>query len=98
MVAKVISGKDIQGALNYNEHKVKTGVAKCIMANRFPGDLQDMNFSEKLDRLLYFTDKNCTTNKNRGRLNPIEYFVNQMLRILQRQLFWYMLPKRNNAK
>ena len=64
MVAKVISGKDIQGALNYNEQKVKTGVAKCIMANRFPGNPEDMNFYDKLNRLLYFTDKNKRVKTN----------------------------------
>lgn len=64
MVAKVISGKDIQGALNYNEQKVKAGVAKCIMANRFPGKPKDMNFYDKMNRLLYFTDKNKRVKTN----------------------------------
>lgn len=64
MVAKVISGKDIQGALNYNEQKVKAGVANCILANRFPGKPEDMNFYDKLNRLLYFTDKNKRVKTN----------------------------------
>ena len=32
MVCKVRSGKNIKGALNYNENKVKEGVAECIGA------------------------------------------------------------------
>ncbi len=55
MVAKVISGKDIQGALNYNEHKVKEGVAECLLANRFLGGVHEMNFHDKLNLLKYFT-------------------------------------------
>jgi hypothetical protein len=64
MVAKVISGKDMQGALNYNEHKVKTGAADCILANRFHGTVQEMNFQAKLDRLLFFSEKNKMVKTN----------------------------------
>jgi len=35
MVCKVRSGKNIRGALNYNENKVKEGVAQCIGAANF---------------------------------------------------------------
>jgi type IV secretory pathway VirD2 relaxase len=64
MVAKVIIGKDIKGALNYNEHKVKTGAAECILANRFHGNAQDMDFQDKLSRLLFFAEKNKKTKTN----------------------------------
>jgi hypothetical protein len=64
MVAKVISGKDIQGALNYNEHKVKEGIAECLLANRFLGGVQEMNFHDKLNFLKYFTDKNKRVKTN----------------------------------
>ncbi|MCG8308519.1 MAG: relaxase/mobilization nuclease domain-containing protein [Cytophagales bacterium] len=64
MVAKVISGKDIQGALNYNEHKVKEGVAECLLAHRFHGGIHEMNFHDKLNLLKYFTDKNKRVKTN----------------------------------
>lgn len=48
MVAKVNSGKDIRGILNYNENKIKDGVAKCIHENLFGQDVEKLSFSAKL--------------------------------------------------
>ena len=55
MVAKVISGKNIRGALNYNEQKVLQGTARCIQASGFIKNPDKLNFFEKL---LHFTDLN----------------------------------------
>ncbi|HPM29945.1 MAG TPA: relaxase/mobilization nuclease domain-containing protein [Chryseolinea sp.] len=64
MVAKVISGKDIQGALNYNEHKVTEGKATCIQANLFKKDADELNFYEKLKRFTELNERNGRTKTN----------------------------------
>src|SRR5690606_23642670 len=64
MVARVISGKDLRGALSYNEHKVKEGSAECLLANSFHGKPEQMNFHDKLKRFQYFTDKNKKVKTN----------------------------------
>ena len=50
MVAKIITGKSLRGALNYNENKVQEGKAELILASGFAGDIDRMNFSQKLQR------------------------------------------------
>ncbi len=50
MVAKMITGKTILGALNYNENKVKQGHAACIGANMFGCSPEELNFNEKKNR------------------------------------------------
>lgn len=64
MVAKVISGKTIRGALSYNENKVKAGVASCIMANQFGCDPKELNFHSKLNRFEKLTTRNQKTKTN----------------------------------
>jgi len=61
MVAKVISGQDIKGALNYNEHKVQEGVAQCIQASGFTQDVDDLNFYDKLSRFTALNEHNTRT-------------------------------------
>jgi hypothetical protein len=50
MVAKMITGKTMNGALNYHENKVKEGLAECIAANLFPCRAEELNFHEKKNR------------------------------------------------
>src|ERR1700749_837480 len=50
MVAKIITGKKLRGALHYNEKKVSEGQAELILANGFAGDIDQMNFHQKLQR------------------------------------------------
>jgi hypothetical protein len=50
MVAKIITGKSLRGALHYNENKVLEGKAELILASGFAGDIDRMNFSQKLHR------------------------------------------------
>jgi hypothetical protein len=64
MVARVISGKDIRGALNYNEQKVMEGTATCIQANLFKKDADRLNFHEKLDRFTELNERNRRTKTN----------------------------------
>lgn len=64
MVAKVISGKDIKGALNYNEQKVQEGKAVCIMSNLFKEDSGRLTFFDKLNRFTDLNEKNRRTKTN----------------------------------
>ena len=50
MVARIITGKKLRGALNYNENKVLEGKAELIVASGFAGDIDRMNFHQKLNR------------------------------------------------
>ncbi|HRE67734.1 MAG TPA: relaxase/mobilization nuclease domain-containing protein [Cyclobacteriaceae bacterium] len=58
MVAKVNSGKDIRGILNYNENKVTEGVAKCIHENLFGQDVEKLSFNTKLKGFENFINLN----------------------------------------
>lgn len=58
------SGKHIRGILNYNENKVKEGVAKCIMAHKFGCDVTALTFSDKLNRFRKATMMNPKVKTN----------------------------------
>jgi len=64
MVCKVRSGKNIRGALNYNENKVKEGVAECIGAANFVGQPQHLRFSDKLARFEHLIETNTRAKTN----------------------------------
>lgn len=64
MVAKVISGKDIKGALNYNELKVIEGKAALISANGFLKDVHALSFYDKLHRFTALNELNQRTKTN----------------------------------
>ncbi|MBL7858174.1 MAG: relaxase/mobilization nuclease domain-containing protein [Cyclobacteriaceae bacterium] len=64
MVAKVISGKDIKGAINYNEHKVDQGSAKCIYASGFLRSVDALSFREKLLRFTTLNERNLRAKTN----------------------------------
>jgi hypothetical protein len=51
MVAKIKRVSYLASTLNYNEQKVKQGVAECIQAVNYPKDLERLNFYDKLHRL-----------------------------------------------
>ena len=52
MVAVIKTGHSIYRILNYNENKVKEGVADCIGAGNYPLDPEQMTVTMKLNRLL----------------------------------------------
>jgi hypothetical protein len=52
MVAVIKTGHSIHRILNYNEQKVKEGVAQCIAAMNYPKDVSQLTLSNKLNRLL----------------------------------------------
>ncbi len=58
MVAKIISGKSLIGALNYNEKKVAQGKAQLISENGYAKDIDKMNFYDKLLRLTDLAERN----------------------------------------
>lgn len=60
----MISGKDIKGALNYNELKVLEGKATLIQASGFMQDAQKMNFYAKLNRFVDLNNRNTRTKTN----------------------------------
>jgi hypothetical protein len=64
MVCKVRSGKNIKGALNYNEQKVKEGVAECIDAANFVGEPRQLRFFDKLARFEQLIEKNARAKTN----------------------------------
>jgi hypothetical protein len=64
MVAKITVPNSIKRALNYNEQKMKDGVAQCIYANNFLKEAEQLNFYEKLNRFegLISLNKRASTN------------------------------------
>ena len=64
MVAKITVPNSIKRALNYNEQKMKEGVAKCIYAHNFLKEAELLNFYEKLSRFenLISLNKRASTN------------------------------------
>jgi len=64
MVAKITIPNSIKRALNYNEQKMKEGVAECIYAHNFLKEAEQLNFYEKLSRFekLISLNKRASTN------------------------------------
>jgi len=58
MVAKIISGKSLIGALNYNENKVAQGKAELIYQNGYAKDINRLSFYDKLFRLKDYAGRN----------------------------------------
>ncbi len=78
MVCKVRSGKNIKGALNYNEQKVKEGVAECIGAVNFVGEPHQMRFSDKLARFGQLIERNARAKTNCVHIS-LNFDVSEML-------------------
>jgi hypothetical protein len=64
MVAIIKTGHSIHNIFNYNENKVKQGVAECIGEGNYPVDVDQMNLSMKLNRLLKQTALNDNVKRN----------------------------------
>jgi hypothetical protein len=58
MVAKIISGKSLIGALNYNEKKVAKGKAELIAQSGYAKNVQSLKFHDKLLRLQDLAGRN----------------------------------------
>jgi hypothetical protein len=64
MVAKIASGKNIRGILNYNENKVKESKAECIIANRFTLNLDELTFNLKYNWFKLWINQNQKVKTN----------------------------------
>lgn len=64
MVAKIKTGRRLIGAINYNEHKVRSGKAELISAQGYLKEAQALTFDEKLGRLTDLTKRNERTKVN----------------------------------
>jgi hypothetical protein len=60
MVAIIKTGHSIHNIFNYNQNKVKQGIAECIGEGNYPVDVEKMNDTMKLNRFL----KQATLNDN----------------------------------
>jgi hypothetical protein len=64
MVAVIKVGHSMHRILNYNENKVKVGVAECIGAENFPLNAEEMNLKIKLNYLLKRMELNENVKRN----------------------------------
>ncbi|MFW2475374.1 MAG: relaxase/mobilization nuclease domain-containing protein [Sediminibacterium sp.] len=64
MVAIIKTGHSIHRIVNYNENKVKEGVAKCISAANYPKDADKLSLKNKLNRLLNQAALNTNVSRN----------------------------------
>ncbi|PWA10507.1 relaxase/mobilization nuclease domain-containing protein [Flavobacterium laiguense] len=64
MVAIIKTGHSIHNIFNYNENKVKQGVAECIGEGNYPIDVDKMNGTMKLNRFLKQLELNDNVKRN----------------------------------
>ncbi|PXY40593.1 relaxase [Flavobacterium cheongpyeongense] len=64
MVAIIKTGHSIHSILNYNENKVKQGVAECIGEGNYPMDVDKMSDTMKLNRFLKQVALNDNVKRN----------------------------------
>lgn len=64
MVAVIKTSRSINSILNYNENKVKEGVAECISAVNYPLALEKLNLTQKLNRFLKLSSLNENAKRN----------------------------------
>jgi len=64
MVAVIKTSRSINSILNYNENKVKEGVAECISAVNYPLELEKLSFTHKLNRFLKLSSLNENVKRN----------------------------------
>ncbi|MFV5692926.1 relaxase/mobilization nuclease domain-containing protein [Flavobacterium sp. LT1R49] len=64
MVAIIKTGHSIHTIFNYNENKVKQGVAECIGEGNYPVDVDKMNGTMKLNRFLKQASLNDNVKRN----------------------------------
>jgi hypothetical protein len=64
MVAIIKTSYSIHSILNYNENKIKAGIAECIKAGNYPIELEKLNFILKLNRFLKLAQLNENAKRN----------------------------------
>lgn len=84
MVAIIKTGHSIHRILNYNENKVREGVAEIISATNYPMDVEQLSFENKLNRLKnqVALNQNVSRNSVHVSLNfdPSEKLSNEILK------------------
>jgi hypothetical protein len=84
MVAVVHQSSSVRNILNYNEHKLKKGVAVCLEASGFIKEPVELNFFEKLRRFEKLTELNQRTQVNSLHISlnfdPSETLSDELLR------------------
>jgi hypothetical protein len=84
MVAVIHSGSSLRNILNYNEQKVKQGLATCLAAAEYPKDASELNFYQKLSLLEKLTELNQQTRVNSVHISlnfdPSELLSDERLR------------------
>ena len=80
------SGKSIQGALSYNEEKVRLGEAEIILASGFTCEVDSLGFTQKLKRFQLLNSRRPKTKTNTLHLSlnfpPEEQISNEKLQII----------------
>ncbi len=64
MVARITSPSSISRALNYNEQKVRHGVAETLYAGNFLKQVEELSFQDKIGRFLLQNSLNEKVHKN----------------------------------
>lgn len=64
MVAVIKTGHSIHRIVNYNENKVKEGVAECISVANYPKDADKLSLKNKLNRMLHQAALNTNVSRN----------------------------------
>lgn len=64
MVARILTGSNIRGLINYNESKVTLGTATPILANRFGMDIEQLELLHKVARFEHLTKLNSRVKTN----------------------------------
>ncbi len=64
MVAIINTSHSVLRILNYNENKVKAGIAECIGQGNYPVDVQEMSFKMKAFRLQKQLELNTNVSRN----------------------------------
>ena len=64
MVTIIKTSHSIRSIFNYNENKVKAGVAECIAAGNYPADADKMNDTIKLNRFIKRMELNENAKRN----------------------------------
>lgn len=84
MVAVIHQSTSLRNILNYNEQKVKVGIASCLEAGYYPMEAADLNFYQKLRRLKMLTELNQLTKVNSVHISlnfdPSEHLPDGLLR------------------
>lgn len=64
MVAVIKTGYSVHRIIDYNENKLKEGKAECISAGNYSIDVENLSFTNKLNRLLHQAASNESISRN----------------------------------